>query len=215
MLRASISKLVMGAAILMSAPFSLSATASADTTLLSLINPGSLTQAYSFSFDAADTTTTLTFGGYQIPAWETVDSITFRLNGGGDNLIQAIWNPGVGNSPFALATRDSSAVPELLFGGMTIGHYDTYGQTISTISGDSYTLSFTFSNNPGGPAAYSGSAGFLVSVKTGGQVPTGGGSSSSTGVPEPATWALSLLGFAALGYAGQKRKRGKSASFDA
>jgi hypothetical protein len=208
MRRVSISKLVLGAVLLLSPPLA----AQADTVFLSLINPGSLTKTYSFSFDAAGSATILTFGGYQIPGWETVDGITLRLDGAGDNLIQGKWYPGVGNSPYAYVARDSSDIQELVFGGIVVGHYDTYWQTISTVDGGSYTLSFIYSNNPGGPSAYDGSAGFFVSSKAAGQISVVGFQGSSLGgVPEPATWALTLLGLAALGYVGQKRQRAKAA----
>jgi hypothetical protein len=37
----------------------------------------------------------------------------------------------------------------------------------------------------------------------------GGTGASNTAVPEPSTWAMALLGFAAIGYAGWNRRREK------
>jgi PEP-CTERM motif len=42
----------------------------------------------------------------------------------------------------------------------------------------------------------------------------GGPSGSIAAVPEPSTWAMLLLGFAGLGYAGFRRSRGPIGAFD-
>jgi hypothetical protein len=63
---------------------------------------------------------------------------------------------------------------------------------------------------PGGGASVTPTAP-LDPIGTPGGDPTGG---TPTAVPEPSTWAMLLLGFAGLGYAGFRRSKGPNAAFD-
>jgi PEP-CTERM motif len=203
-------KVVYAALVLATAPLALSGAASADTNLLSLTDSGAQTDtAYSFNFVATDMTETISFGGYQLPAWETVTAAAVRLDGAGQNLLYSQWTfTAATKGSYAATFKDGSSVPGLLFGGLSAGNYDTFSQVVSTVVGESYTLSFLYSN-------YAGPSGLLVSYHPDGSLPGGSGSGQSTGVPEPSTWALTLLGFAALGYAMQNRKYRKIALADA
>jgi PEP-CTERM motif len=169
--------------------------AQADTTLLSLIDPPAQTGTpFDLSFIANVSTTTLSVGGYQVPSFEQVEfnSVT---TGGGPNLLGGTWTlvPAASGS-ITYTFSDGTGVPALDFGAVVAGLYDTYSQTFATTPGATYEYAFEFSN-PGGPS------GLLVTT-------TG----SAWVIPEPSTWAMMLLGFAGLGYAGYRRARERRAA---
>jgi PEP-CTERM motif len=83
---------------------------------------------------------------------------------------------------------DGSGVNALNFGGVAVGYYDTYSQTFATTAGDSYTLRLNFTeDNPN-------ENGFLVTT-------------NASAVPEPATWAMMLVGFGAFAVALRSSRR--------
>jgi hypothetical protein len=166
--------------------------ARADTTLLSLIDPPAQTGTpFDLSFIADASTTTLSVGGYQVPAFEQVQ-FSGVTTGGGPNLLGGTWTlvpaaSGSNSSTFS----DGTGVPALNFGAVVAGLFDTYSQTFATTPGATYDYAFEFSN----PGANEPS-GLLVTT-------TG----SAGVVPEPSTWAMMLIGFAGLGFAGYRRAR--------
>jgi PEP-CTERM motif len=164
--------------------------ARADTTLLSLIDPPAQTGTpFDLSFIADASTTTLSVGGYQVPAFEQVQ-FNGVTTGGGSNLLGGTWTlvPAASGSETSTMS-DGTGVPALNFGAFVAGLYDTYSQTFATTPGATYEYAFEFSTQ-GGPS------GLLVTT-------TG----SASVVPEPSTWAMMLIGFAGLGFAGYRRAR--------
>jgi hypothetical protein len=161
--------------------------AQADTVLLSLINPPPYhITSYSLSFVATAADTTLSVGGYQVNTDEEVydNSVT---TSGGPNLLGGAWTfvPAASGS-HAFTGDHGTSVPMLIFAGTTAGDYDTFSQTFATTSGVLYTYAFTFGEASIGPS------GLLVTVSD---------------IPEPATWAMMVLGFAGLGLAGYRGTR--------
>jgi PEP-CTERM motif len=61
------------------------------------------------------------------------------------------------------------------------------------------------------------SKGFIAVADVLGNVGTGeaGGTGTIVGTPEPSTWAMMLLGFAGLGFAGYRKARGARAALSA
>ncbi len=192
--------------------------------LLSLVNaPAQTNTSYALTFTAEGTTTTVSIAGYQPLAWEYSKQNGLFLNGSGVDLLDSHWtltSAARGSDTFEIF--DGSSVPALQFGSLTVGSSDTYSQSIATQAGASYTLDFLYTNSA--PASPSG---FLVTEVDGGLLSggsnggTNGGSTGGSvtadysgvagGVPEPSTWALMLLGFAGLGFAGYRRKTGNMA----
>ena len=73
---------------------------------------------------------------------------------------------------------------------------------------DSFSGSKVAAFAAGGP--FSMTEGAALALRSGGSV-TGFNQSMQTGVPEPSTWAMLILGFAGLAWAGVRR--GRSARF--
>jgi hypothetical protein len=196
--------------------------AAADTLAFgaALLNSAGSDVSESITFVATGNTSTLSFQGYQVPGYEHLTDVAVRLDGVGPNLLGYGWTAGEADSRFSWTFDDGSSVRGLWFGSLTARFSDIFSQAVPTETGDSYTLSFLYSDDPG-------ASGLLVNL-TNGLLPGVlisarppailiGGSlpgvhffgQSNAAVPEPGTWALTLLGFAALGYAGRNRKRGK------
>jgi hypothetical protein len=194
------------------------ATAHAATTLLSLTDaPTQSDTPYALPFLATDSTMTVSISGYQPPSWEYVTDIGVTLSGSTTNLLGSSWFflPAA-KGTYAMTINDGTSVPGLQFGGLSPGDYDTFSQFVATQPGETYVLSFLYSNNLyGGPHASSPNA--LLVVQIVGDAPLGKVSSGSVswmaenaGVPEPSTWAMMLIGFAGLGSAGYRRARAKT-----
>jgi PEP-CTERM motif len=165
------------------------------TNLLTLIDPTAGTsENFDLLFTATSTSSTLTDGGYQLPGFtDFEDNSVVDTSGGGDLLGQSwIFTPaplGTDTSQF----NDGTSVNGLSFGGVAVGSFDQYSQTFATTVGDTYLYSFNVPNFAGTPD------GFTVDV-TNAVVGTGG-------VPEPATWAMMLVGFGGLGAAMRSRRK--------
>ena len=174
-----------GAALLISA-------SAQAAVLLNLVDaPATSNTVYNLSFVASDTSTTISFGGYQVPGSEQAVQIGLVLNGAAANLLGSTWSltpAASGSSTFTF--NDGTSVPALLFLGTSVGNYDTYSQTIGTTIGSSYTLSFHYVNSGG-----SGSG--LLVTEVGANI---------AAVPEPSTWAMMIIGFAGVSFMAYRRK---------
>jgi hypothetical protein len=146
------------------------------------------TSTYDLTFTATSTFTTLSVAGYDVPTFEFVLDNSVTLAGVGPNLLSQTWafTPAASGTD-ADQSNDGASVNDLFFGGVTEGSYDTFSQTFTTTPGSSYAYTFTF------VAVGSGPSGFMVSENV------------ASGVPETSTWAMTLLGFAALGFAAHRR----------
>ncbi len=167
----------------------------AGTTLLDLLNPpGQDYTPYALSFTASDFTTTISIEGYQVPSFMEVTNIGLFLDGIGPNLLGGNWDftPAASGS-FTTTSYDGTPVPSLSFGGVSVGYYDAYSQTIDSTPDGSYTLDFLFSNSD-----YSAPSELIVT--------TGAGAIIGT-VPEPSTLASGMIAaLMGLGYAWRRRR---------
>ena len=164
-------KLAFGTALAMTVIGS--GTAYANVVLLNLVDTDGLTH-YDLGFTAANSTTTLNVGGYNVPAAINITNNTVFGSGRAINLLGPSWSftpaaSGSGATPFS----DFSGVDALAFGGVTPGSYDTFSQTFATTAGQAYTYSFDY-YNPASPS------GFQVSIDAG--TAAGG---SGPGAPAP------------------------------
>jgi hypothetical protein len=156
-------------------------------TLLDLVSPPAQTSTpYMLDFVAGATSTDILFEGYQVPSYEQAEDITLTT-GGGSNRLGETWTYAAApsgamadqfNDPYGTGTNG------LNFGGVTAGSFDQFDQTVSTVVGDTYDLSFLFSEDDTGPS------GFVVSASNTG---------SSIAAPEPGTLSLMLVGLGVLG----------------
>jgi len=159
-----------------------SAAASADATLLTLTNPPVETGVlYDLSFTATSSSTTLSVAGFQVPSDEYVTDNGVYAGGSSTNLLATVWafTPAASGSDTSQYS-DGTGVNALRFAGVTDGDYDTYSQTFSTTAGDTYTYKFSFQELDTGPSS-------LVVTTSG-----------ASAVPEPAAWALMLIGLVGL-----------------
>jgi hypothetical protein len=193
-MRKIVSLLVASAALAFAAP------ASAQV-LLDVSNTTKF-GAQSFTFTATDASTVLNFQGYNVPSSTTLVNLFFGTTGSTVNasnnlLVGASYTPtasGCGNffgvDPNTAA--QSYGANGLYFGGTCAGIFDTLSTSLNTTIGQAYTLRFDL--------AMFGNSGNGTRVSTGALAQAGA-------VPEPATWAMMLLGFGAIGFQ-LRRKHG-------
>lgn len=176
---------LLGAAALVAIPSIASAATLFDQTNLPNQTNTSITQ----TFIAGAASTTLSLAGYDVPSWIYADNIELTLSGSLSNLLGQTWTftPAAFGSDAHTDGVGAYGTDNLALGGTAAGYYDTFSQTVDTTPGDSYTLNFLLSS-------YSVPNGFRVTA-----------TNTVSGVPEPATWAMMLLGFGAIGF-GMRRK---------
>lgn len=177
-----ISALCIAAAALVGVPCAASAATLIDQTNLA----GQTNTPVSLTFTAGASSTTVDFQGYQLPSFINLSNILLTLSGGSSNLLGTsfTYTPAPCGADASQGPVGANGTNNLSFGGVCIGSYDSFAQTIGTTVGASYTLSFglsnSFSNQPSGLRIFA--------------------SDAVTGaVPEPATWTMLLLGFAGMG----------------
>jgi hypothetical protein len=170
------------------------ASARADTVLLSLTDMGYTETLYNLDFIANASTTSLSVGGYE-PNFVWVAAInSVTPSSGGANMLGDTWTfvpASSGSAAFTLS--DVISVPALAFGGTTVGSYDTFSQTFATTPGTEYVYQFMLYNDLA-IADFANPSGILVTT-------------TASAAPEPSTWAMMLLGFAGFGYVGYRRTR--------
>jgi hypothetical protein len=151
-------------------------------TLLDLVStPVQTNTPYSLSLTPTTASTTITFEGFQVHGSEDAEHIDFFLNGTSTNLLGGSWNyTQAGTSSASGTFYDGTAVPGLYFDEGVAGDDDAYSQTITVTPGASYTLDFLYANVNESANA------FIVTA------------TNIAAVPEPATWALMLIGLPGL-----------------
>ena len=143
-------------------------------------------------FYALSTYTALSFAGYNLPRETDVTNAIVQLNGVGANLL-------TGNYTFTPAPSGSLASRvgnNLYFAGVSQGSYDTYSTNFASAIGSNYTLSFNLLS------AGSGSGNGLRITATNALA----GTPVTGAVPEPASWAMMILGMGAVGFALRRQK---------
>lgn len=145
-------------------------------------NPGT---NYSFNVTAATNSTALSFGAYQLPSFSGVTAISVTALGSAVNLLGQTWTftpAGCGSLASQFDDGAGTGTNGLSFGGVCQGSYDIFSQSFASIAGGQYLVNFSYSNP-------NGTSGFRAETSA----------ALTAAVPEPATWALMLLGFAAVG----------------
>jgi hypothetical protein len=187
--------------ILIAALASLAPASAGATTLLDLVDaPDQVDTPYSFDIKATSFSLTISFAGYHVPGVEMANYISLGAVGGA-NLLGQDWDftPAPMGS-YAVQLPDSTSVNAVLFYGTEAGSYDIFSQTIATVAGTVYRLNFLlFVNNVD------------VAPENGFRVTTDGELVSAP-VPEPASWAMMIGGFALVGGA-MRRHRAMRVSF--
>jgi hypothetical protein len=150
--------------------------------------PGQTDKASALPFIAESASTTITFAGYQLSSALQATNIELTLSGGGPNLLSGSWTftPAPIGS-FASTFDDGTGVPALDFEGFIEDSFDKFSQTVPTVTGQSYTISFLFSNDPDSSAPSE----FVVSSVD--------PPSATSSVPEPSTLVVSSILFGMCG----------------
>jgi hypothetical protein len=187
-------------------------------------------QSYSINFVAGVANTEITFAFRQDPSFESFSNVQLvDVTTSSGNIIL--------NGDFSDATLGTSTAAHwtyaniygATFGGVVdagcgfggsncwydgaVQAYDAIAQVVPTHIGDTYMLSFNLNgggiNTPGG---------LYQPLSTNGNVTGTGGDGIDVlayaqaglpppGTPEPSTWAMMLLGFAGLGFAGYRKAK--------
>lgn len=124
--------------------------------------------------------TTLNFAGYNA----SLSNISLILNGSSTNLFSA---SGLGSGLAFGSTSNVGSDGSLNFTGT--GYFDSF---FTALGAGNYTLGYTLTGN-GGPNGLRITATNVTNVATG-------------AVPEPATWAMMLLGFGGIGFAMRRKQ---------
>jgi hypothetical protein len=134
---------------------------------------------------AGSGSTTVSIAGYQTPSFEQASDISLTSSASA-NLLRLTWTfapAAVGTDSYQYSDGLGAGTNALDFGAVVPGDYDTYSQTIPTVSGDTYTLHFLFTQDDTGPS------GFQVSASN---------ASLTSPTPEPGFYGLLALGLGGL-----------------
>jgi len=190
---------------------------------------GTTQTLYTVNFIATSASTDLSFALREDPAFLSLSDISMvnATTGSSTNLVvngdfSAAGSVGVNNPPnwtylntFG-ATFGGVVDPSCGFGGSNcyydgaVQAYDAITQTIATITGDTYTVSFYLADN-GGFTTYSALSTNGDTTDTGGNgvnlVVYGGATIPVAATPLPAALPMFLSGLGGLGLFGWRRKR--------
>ena len=109
------------------------------------------------------------------------------------------WYPAPGKVSYDNLFYAGGLAPQTCFDVPPRGYFDDYGVMLTLANGD---LVDVYSNGGSGPGLY----GAVVLVDGVADYKSAGGL-SLTAAPEPSTWAMMMLGFAGLGFAGYRKAR--------
>ncbi|WP_372782829.1 hypothetical protein [Phenylobacterium sp.] len=190
--------------------------------------PHTYTQ-YTASFIAGTTSTDLSFAFREDPAFISLDDIVLTTGGGANLVVNGGFEAGLvnDNAPVGWtylnvfgasaagtvqANNPHSGLNNYYDGAVQA--YDAITQNITTVVGQTYNLSFWLDDNSqlttfqhlstNGNITGSGGNGIDLIVYAGDGVPVPAGTG---GIPEPATWAIMLVGFFGAGAAIRGRRK--------
>jgi hypothetical protein len=176
----------IAAAALATAPSAASATTLFDKTNLA----DQTNTPESLVFTPGSTSTTLSIGGFNVPSFINLTDI--ELTRGTTNVLGQTFtftSAGAGCTDASQGGPGAFGTNNISLGSVCVGVNDTFSQTISTTPGELLVLRFLLSNS-------NAPNGLLITA-----------SDATTGVPEPATWAMMLLGFGAVGLSLRFRRK--------
>ncbi len=185
-----------------------------------------LTQ-YFFDFTATSTATDLSFAFREDPSFIHLDNVVVTLDGGSTNLVANGDFEGGSSGPntptdwtylntfgatFAgVVSANCGVGGSNCYNDGAVQAYDAITQQLATVNGSLYHLSFFFGDtseatnfsalSTNGQPGTSGN-GINMVVYGGDAIPV-----RDNGVPEPAAWALMLLGFGGIGATLRSRRR--------
>ena len=144
------------------------------TILLDLEDPaGQSWTPFSLSFTATTSATELVIGGYQVYSYEVVEKIRLTQTAQSSELLGQYWNfsPATsGSVAYQFDDGRGTGAYGLLFAGVVEDKFDSFSQFFTTVSGQSYTLQFRFSNDVD---PYSSPSGLQVSFNALTRLPDG------------------------------------------
>jgi len=169
---------------------------------LVFVATGAKAEVYSFDFTSTDSSWAAD-GTFTVTGNE-ITGIAGTLSGSVNQTINALW----ANPDFPA----QSTSPDGAF------YYDNVFYPNGNPQLDIGGVLFTTTQNPGGfwnlwgtgPNTYS-----LYESASGGYPVAESGNLTVSAVPEPSTWAMMLLGFSGLGFAGYRRAKARSVGFAA
>jgi len=168
--------------------------------LINIINSPVVQKVISTNFVATDSTTTLIFGGYQLPSFEQVQDISVTPAAGGANLA-----PSPSTWTFTAAPSGSEAhvfyYPAGVdigfeFGGLTPKSYDLFSTDLATTAGQTYDLSFLYTQDYAGPNGLKVTVGETVAEVA-----------AQSALPEASSWVMMLAGIGTVGFALRRQRR--------
>lgn len=109
------------------------------------------------------------------------------------------WYPTLGAHSYDNLFYPGAGAPITCFGVAPGGYVDDYGVLLTLANKDVVDL---YSNGGSGPGAYG-----AIVLADGVWDTTSQGGLSLTAAPEPSTWAMMMLGFAGLAFAGYRKSR--------
>jgi hypothetical protein len=189
----AISAIVKGSAVALTAASLVAATGPVGAATLTLTNPPTQSDTpETVVFRATGAESIVAVAGYQVNDIEKVTNNRVTLSSGGPNLLGSTWRArfaALGSDAYTF--DDRSSVPALAFAAQNPLYMDTFWQEFATTPGDTYTYSFGYWNN----TTRKGATPSALVV-------------TFAAVPEPSTWAMLLLGFAGLVFAGRRARPG-------
>jgi hypothetical protein len=210
-------------------------TSSASADIVSVTYTGTIS---SVSSSSGATDGLNLFGGGNLAGDNFQVVFTFDTSKGtltGDSLSQTLNSPGTAFSPTSITISNQTQLLTETFGGLASTGFDGVHETVSGTSAG-FVAGMNFSIGTGGINATAVSAplltdDFTTSIPCGngcggfGTLTLGGedieftpleaiaqdGSSVTSAVPEPSTWAMMILGFCGLGFMAYRRKQNGAA----
>ena len=177
--------------------------------------------SYSFGFVAGTALTNLTFAFREDPAYWSFDNVVMTLTGSSTNLlVNGDFELGVvgqqapvgwtyvnqyGASAAGVVRAGCGVGGGNCYYDGAVGAYDAITQAVATVIGQSYTVSFMLTDNSNQTTASAVTNGNLAGINVTAYAQAGIPQAGT--VPEPATWAMMLVGFGAMGFAMRRRQK--------